>query len=201
MLQGLNRSVGVSHRIKYGDENLAHRRPFRIGLTIWINETAARPFQAPCSQFRALPRRRGLAIVKQPQRVSWRLQYQRGKHEEGSHIECGHVPVGRCGCCSDADAKPTQSTERHSCSPGHRTGQSHNPAVAATSNANDTTAPAKGSNSFTEAQAKDRIGQRGYSNVSDLKKDDAGIWRGHAQHAGSDVQVWLDYKGNVGEVQ
>jgi hypothetical protein len=79
------------------------------------------------------------------------------------------------------------------------TGQSHNPAVAATSNANDTAAPAKGSNSFTEAQAKDRIGQRGYANVSDLRKDDAGVWRGHAQHSGSNVQVWLDYKGNVGE--
>ncbi len=85
--------------------------------------------------------------------------------------------------------------------PPDTAGPSHNPAVAATSNANDTTAHAKGSNSFTEAQAKDRIGQRGYSNVSDLKKDDVGIWRGHAQHAGGDVQVWLDYKGNVGEVQ
>ena len=83
--------------------------------------------------------------------------------------------------------------------PNTTTGQSHNPAVAATSNANDTIAPAKGSNSFTEAQAKDRIGQRGYTNVSDLRKDDAGVWRGHAQHSGSDVQVWLDYKGNVGE--
>src|SRR6476620_559284 len=85
--------------------------------------------------------------------------------------------------------------------PNATTGQSHNPAVATTSNANDTTAPAKGSNSFTEAQAKDRIGQRGYANVSDLKKDDEGIWRGRAQRAGGDVQVWLDYKGNVGEAR
>lgn len=79
------------------------------------------------------------------------------------------------------------------------TGPSHNPSVAATSNANDTVAPAKGSNSFTEAQAKDRIGQRGYTNVSDLRKDDAGVWRGNAQHSGNGVKVWLDYKGNVGE--
>ena len=85
--------------------------------------------------------------------------------------------------------------------PATTTDQSHNPAAATTSNANDTTAPAKGSNSFTEAQAKDRIGQRGYSNVSDLRKDNAGVWRGNAQHSGSDVHVWLDYKGNVGEVQ
>jgi periplasmic protein CpxP/Spy len=85
--------------------------------------------------------------------------------------------------------------------PNTTTDQSHNPAVAATSNANDATAPAKGSNSFTEGQAKDRIAQRGYSNVSALKKDNDGVWRGHAQHAGSDVQVWMDYKGNIGEVQ
>ena len=83
--------------------------------------------------------------------------------------------------------------------PPNTTGPSHNPSVAATSNANDTIAPAKGSNSFTEAQAKDRIAQRGYANVSDLRKDDAGVWRGNAQHSGSDVKVWLDYKGNVGE--
>jgi hypothetical protein len=85
--------------------------------------------------------------------------------------------------------------------PTATTGQSHNPAVATTTNANDTTAPAKGSNSFTEGQAKDRIAQRGYSNVADLKKDDAGVWPGTAQHGGSPVQVWLDYKGNVGEIQ
>ena len=58
-----------------------------------------------------------------------------------------------------------------------------------------------GSNSFTEAQAKDRIAKRGYSNVSDLQKDNDGVWRGQAQHGGSEVKVWLDYKGNVGEVQ
>lgn len=85
--------------------------------------------------------------------------------------------------------------------PATTTDQSHNPATATTSNANDTAAPAKGSNSFTEGQAKDRIAQRGYSNVSDLQKDNEGVWRGQAQHGGSEVKVWMDYKGNVGEVQ
>ena len=66
--------------------------------------------------------------------------------------------------------------------PNATTDQSHNPAVATTSNANDNTAPANGSNSFTEGQAKDRIAQRGYTNVADLKKDDNGVWRGSAQH-------------------
>jgi hypothetical protein len=79
------------------------------------------------------------------------------------------------------------------------TSQDHNPAVATTSNANDAAAPAKGSNSFSESQAKSRIADRGYANVTDLKKDENGVWRGTAQHSGQPVQVWLDYKGNVGE--
>jgi periplasmic protein CpxP/Spy len=81
------------------------------------------------------------------------------------------------------------------------TDQGHNPAVAANSNANDSTVPVKGSNSFTAGQARDRMVQRGYSNVSDLKKDNDGVWRGHAEHSGSDVQVWMDYKGNIGEAR
>jgi len=64
---------------------------------------------------------------------------------------------------------------------------------------NDSDVPAKGSNSFTEGQAKGRIEDRGYSNVADLKKDDDGVWRGQAQKAGTSVHVWVDYKGNVGE--
>ena len=64
---------------------------------------------------------------------------------------------------------------------------------------NDTDVPAKGSNSFTEGQAKGQIEGRGYNNVADLKKDDDGVWRGQAQKAGTSVHVWVDYKGNVGE--
>ena len=66
---------------------------------------------------------------------------------------------------------------------------------------NDTDVPAKGANSFTEGQAQSRIADRGYSNVGGLRKDDDGVWRGNAQHNGQAVQVWLDYKGNVGEAR
>lgn len=66
---------------------------------------------------------------------------------------------------------------------------------------NDTNVPAKGSNSFTEGQAKGRIENRGYTNVAELKKDDEGVWRGQAQKSGASVHVWVDYKGNVGEQQ
>jgi hypothetical protein len=94
---------------------------------------------------------------------------------------------------------PANSPNASLAPPKSTSSESHNPAVATTSNANDTVAPAKGSNSFTEGQAKDRIAQRGYSNVGGLKKDDDGVWRGTAQNSGRQVPVWLDYKGNVGE--
>ena len=45
-------------------------------------------------------------------------------------------------------------------------------------------APLKGANSFTEDQAKDRAMARGYTSVSDLKKDGDGIWRGNAMMDG-----------------
>jgi hypothetical protein len=59
--------------------------------------------------------------------------------------------------------------------------------------------PAKGSNSFTEGQAKSRIEGKGYTNVSDLKKDADGVWRGRARKGDDQVSVWVDYKGVVGQ--
>jgi hypothetical protein len=61
----------------------------------------------------------------------------------------------------------------------------------------DAGAPLKGSNSFTEAQARDRIIAQGMDNVTGLAKDGDGIWRGIAQQAGKSVEVAVDYKGNV----
>lgn len=61
----------------------------------------------------------------------------------------------------------------------------------------DEGAPLKGSNSFTENQAKDRAIAHGMGNVSSLKKDDDGIWRGTAAQDGKTVQIAVDYKGNV----
>jgi putative membrane protein len=54
-----------------------------------------------------------------------------------------------------------------------------------------------GSNSFTESQARSKIEQAGYQNVTDLKKDEQGIWRGKAQKGGQSLSVGLDFKGNV----
>ena len=59
------------------------------------------------------------------------------------------------------------------------------------------TGPVKGSNSFTEGEARSRIEDKGFSKVSGLKKDDDGIWRGRAMMSGQQVDVALDYQGNV----
>ena len=60
--------------------------------------------------------------------------------------------------------------------------------------------PAKGANSFTAGEAQRRIEKEGYATVVDLKKDDDGIWRGHAMKDGASTGVWLDYKGNIGRM-
>ena len=59
------------------------------------------------------------------------------------------------------------------------------------------TAPVAGRNSFTEGEAKSRIEKMGFSNISNLKKDDNGVWRGRATKDGKTVDVSLDYQGNV----
>ena len=57
--------------------------------------------------------------------------------------------------------------------------------------------PVAGANSFTEAQAQDRIEKAGFTEVKGLKKDDQGIWRGSAMQSGKQVNVALDFQGNV----
>lgn len=62
---------------------------------------------------------------------------------------------------------------------------------------NNSNAPVAGANSFTEGQARSRIEQAGYSSVSELKKDDKGVWRGKAMKGGSSMNVSVDFQGNV----
>jgi hypothetical protein len=57
--------------------------------------------------------------------------------------------------------------------------------------------PEPGANSFTESQAKSRLEGAGYSNVSALRKDEQGIWRGTAMKDGKRVNVAVDFKGNI----
>ena len=74
------------------------------------------------------------------------------------------------------------------------------PPAVTTSNANNKTAaaPVKGANSFTMSEAQRRIEAGGFSQVTDLKKDTDGIWRGTGMRDGASVSVYCDYQGNVG---
>lgn len=71
------------------------------------------------------------------------------------------------------------------------------PAVA-TPDSNNPDAPVKGTNSFTEDQAKSRIEEAGYTGVSGLKLDEEnGIWEASAMKGNEKLDVQLDYQGNV----
>src|SRR5437762_13074914 len=73
-----------------------------------------------------------------------------------------------------------------------------NSAINSSNSSNrQTNAPVAGRNSFTEGEAKSRIEKMGFSNISNLKKDDNGVWRGRAMKDGKTVDVGLDYQGNV----
>jgi hypothetical protein len=71
------------------------------------------------------------------------------------------------------------------------------PAVNTPNNPRNPGAPVAGANSFTEGQAKSRIESSGYTNVSELRKDDQGVWRGKAMKDGKSMSVSLDFQGNV----
>ena len=62
---------------------------------------------------------------------------------------------------------------------------------------NNSNAPVAGRNSFTEGQAKSRIENAGYTKVTDLKKDENGVWRGKGTKAGATSDVSIDFEGNV----
>jgi hypothetical protein len=62
---------------------------------------------------------------------------------------------------------------------------------------NNSNAPVAGRNSFTEGQARSKIEEAGYTGISDLKKDDNGVWRGKASKSGTATNVSVDFQGNV----
>jgi hypothetical protein len=71
------------------------------------------------------------------------------------------------------------------------------PAVNSPNSPPNPGAPVAGANSFTEGQAKSRIEDKGFKNVSGLKKDKDGVWRGKASENGKAVTVSVDFQGNV----
>ena len=71
------------------------------------------------------------------------------------------------------------------------------PAVNSPNTPPNPAAPVAGSNSFTEGQAKSRIEEKGFKDVSALKKDADGVWRGKAAQGGKTMNVSVDFQGNV----
>src|SRR6188472_4219544 len=66
---------------------------------------------------------------------------------------------------------------------------------------NNSNAPVAGRNSFTEGQAKSKIEEAGFTNVTALKKDDNGVWRGKATKGSASSDVSVDFQGNVNPVK
>jgi hypothetical protein len=95
-----------------------------------------------------------------------------------------------------APASPGVLSERHDSGKQAASGDTNQAIATTTANADQ---PAKGHNSFTMKQAATRIAAKGYTDVTGLKKDANGIWRGTGTKDGAAVHVWLDYKGNIGQ--
>ena len=54
-----------------------------------------------------------------------------------------------------------------------------------------------GANSYTEGQARARMEANGFSSITNLLKDDSGLWRAVATHAGSNHDVAMDFRGRI----
>jgi hypothetical protein len=93
-----------------------------------------------------------------------------------------------CMCLLSATAASAQN-------PPAQSGPNNN--AVNSSGQNNSAAPVAGRNSFTEGQAKSKIEDAGYTNVTELKKDDNGVWRGKASKSGSATAVSVDFQGNV----
>jgi hypothetical protein len=87
------------------------------------------------------------------------------------------------------------STSAFAQNPPAQSGPNNN--AVNSSGQNNSNAPVAGRNSFTEGQAKSKIEKAGFTNVSALKKDDNGVWRGKANKGGSSTDVSVDFEGNV----
>jgi hypothetical protein len=85
-------------------------------------------------------------------------------------------------CSVPALAQPANSDNNSAVKESHRV------------NAED---PSRGSNSFTEGEARGHIENAGFTHVSKLTKDNDGIWRGTAMKKGHRVPVAVDFKGDV----
>ena len=73
----------------------------------------------------------------------------------------------------------------------------HDPSTTRQADTTSDRAPLKGANSFTVGEATRRFERAGYTNVAGLAKDDQSVWRGTAMKDGQQVNVAMDYRGNI----
>ena len=62
---------------------------------------------------------------------------------------------------------------------------------------NNSSLPGAGGNNFSESEAQARIEAWGYTNVTGLRKDPAGLWRAEAFLGGEPRHVALNSQGQV----
>jgi hypothetical protein len=79
---------------------------------------------------------------------------------------------------------------------GQTTGGTSDRTPAHSAEATDA-ARAPSGNLFTEKQARNHLARLGYTNISELTKDESGAWRGSAKKDGKSVMVGIDVKGTV----
>ena len=101
-----------------------------------------------------------------------------------------HLRITTIGFCVAAAVSSAAFAQ----APAAKSGPGNNAINSEQKNSN---APVAGRNSFTEGQAKSAIEKAGYTAVTDLKKDDNGVWRGKASKGGSASAVSVDFQGNV----
>ena len=104
--------------------------------------------------------------------------------------------------------RPAGTTDRANATPGTTSDRSGATAVGPSTEGGQSavriddgtrtaSTPQPGANSFTEGQARSRIEAAGFSDVTELQKDDQGIWRGRGMREGRQMGVALDFTGAV----
>lgn len=72
-----------------------------------------------------------------------------------------------------------------------------NAPTSATPTTHDDKTPDAGQNSFTEQQANERFSKAGYTDISNLKLNEKGVWEASAKQGSETVMLSLDAEGNV----
>ena len=54
-----------------------------------------------------------------------------------------------------------------------------------------------GANSYTEGQARGRLEEHGFSAITNLRRDDNGLWRATASRSGTSSDVAMDFRGRI----